>query len=920
MSGKNKYLSPSYTLFLLGVSIFVGEALIMFLMRHLPEMGNNTEALIDASMLLLLVFPVIFLFVVKPFARHIKDREVAEKELVRSEARLRSMTDSAPDAIIQIDSPGRVVYWNMAAVNIFGYEESDIIGENMSNHLIANEDRDRLMEQVDIQKGTVVGKALNTPIELAGLRKNGQKFPIEISLSSVKLGDDWNTVGVLRDITERKMDEAELEEAMKQAHEASLAKSEFLANMSHEIRTPMNGIIGMTDLALDTKLDRDQHEYLNAVKSSADSLMRVINDILDFSKIEAQKLDIESIDFHLRDTVGDTMHTLALRAAAKDLELAFHIPHDIPDIVIGDPGRLRQIIVNLVGNAIKFTSEGEVVLYLKTKTESEEGIELHFSVVDTGIGIPSDKQKDIFDSFTQADTSTTRHFGGTGLGLAISGSLVEMMGGRIWIESEVGTGSTFHFTIRLGVQRNYETVCELREPAVLEGTPVLVVDDNATNRRILQEILTNWRMRPTCVESGPQAIEEIRRTNLSGEPYSLMLLDYNMPGMDGFDLTTHINNDPELGGLTIIMLTSSGQRGDAARCRELGISAYLTKPVKQSSLLDAIMTLLGGTTVVESATTANLLTRHSIRENKHALRILIVEDNAVNQTVALKMLEKLGYSADIAENGEEALSALEAYPYDLVFMDCQMPVMDGYEATRQIRNPASKVRNHKIPIVAMTANAMKGDSEACIDAGMDDYISKPVDPKALITILDKWLSESEEPSEHAREGLRAETAKEDTAKCQCDSSASGCDCASGCDTECGDACTCPSQTAPGEASPVTLEDAVSHFNKEDLLERLMGDEELACEIIEGFLSDIPQQISSLKDALKEADPPHIQRRAHSIKGASGNVGAIALQELAMQMEEAGKASDLEKSALLLTMLDQEFIMLKKAIAFAGLTR
>ncbi len=757
MSIKNSYLSPSYTLSLLAISIFSGEALIMFLMKYLPEMAHTTEALIDAGLLLILVFPVILIFVLKPFARHINDRNNAEEELVRSETKLRSMTDSAADAIIQIDSLGRVAYWNTAAVNIFGYDESDIIGENMSKHLIAEEDRERLRECVAKLNGTVDGEALTTPIELAGLRKNGQKFPVELSLSSVRLGDDWNTVGVLRDITERKMAEAELEEAMEQANAASLAKSEFLANMSHEIRTPMNGIIGMTDLALDTKLSRDQHEYLNAVKSSADSLMRVINDILDFSKIEAQKLDIEAIDFHLRDTVGDTMHTLALRAASKDLELAFHIPHNIPDILIGDPGRLRQIIVNLVGNAIKFTSEGEVVLYLKSESESEDELEIHFMVVDTGIGIPPEMQGKIFESFTQADSSTTRHFGGTGLGLAISGSLVEMMGGRIWIESEVGKGSTFHFTIRLGVQRNYETVCELRESAVLEGTPVLVVDDNATNRRILQEILTNWRMRPTCVESGPLAIEEIRRTNSTGQPYSLMLLDCNMPDMDGFDLTQHINNDPELAGVTIIMLTSSGQRGDAARCRELGISAYLTKPVKQSSLLDAIMTLLG-TKVVEKDLSTSLLTRHSIRENNNAFRILITEDNKVNQKVALKMLEKLGYSADIAENGEEALSALEAHPYDLVFMDCQMPVMDGYESTQEIRNPASKVLNHKIPIVAMTANAMKGDSEKCFEAGMDDYISKPVDPKSLISILDKWLIEPEKPARLSNEGLSVEEA------------------------------------------------------------------------------------------------------------------------------------------------------------------
>ena len=917
MSVKNKYISPFYTFILLAVSIFAGEIFIMSMMKHLPEMSHTTEAIIDAALLLVLVFPVIFLFVLKPFARHINDRKTAEKELVRSATQLRSMTGSAADAIIQIDSFGRVAYWNTAAVNIFGYDESDIIGEKMSEYLISGEDREALEKCVRELNDTLEGEALNAPIELTGLRKNGQKFPVELSLSSVKLGDDWNTVGVLRDNTERKMAEAELEEAMEQAKAASLAKSEFLANMSHEIRTPMNGIIGMTELTLDTTLSKDQHEYLNAVKTSAESLMRVINDILDFSKIEAKKLDIESIDFHLRDTVGDTMHALALRASSKGLELAFHIPYNIPDILIGDPGRLRQIIVNLVGNAIKFTNEGEVVLYLENEDESEDEINLHFRVVDTGIGITPEKQGKIFESFTQADTSTTRHFGGTGLGLAISGSLVEMMGGRIWIESEAGTGSTFHFNIRLGVQRNYETICELREPAVLEGTSVLVVDDNATNRHILKDILTNWRMRPTCVESGPQAIEEIRRRNLSGHPYHLILLDYNMPGMDGFDLTENINNDPELACENIIMLTSSGQRGEAARCRALGISQYLTKPVKQSSLLDAIMTLLGAK-AVEAGKSASLLTGHNRHEKKDNLRILITEDNAINQMVALKMLEKLGYFADIAENGEEALRSLEEYPYDLVFMDCQMPIMDGYEATRQIRRRSSKVRNHNIPIVAMTANTMKGDTEKCLESGMDDYISKPVDPKALVTILNKWLPAHVEPPEHAAEEANFKTASEASGGCQC--SSSGCDCASGCDTECGDACTCPYDALPDEASPVAPDEVESHFKKEELLERLMGDEELAGEILEGFLIDIPNQILSLKDALKDEDSPHIQRQAHTIKGASGNVGATCMQELAMQVEEAGKASDLIKSALLLTMLDKEFTLVKKAIAFAGLGR
>ncbi len=781
MSENKTYLSPSYSLFILTVSIFVAEASIMILMGFLPEMSHTAEVLLDASLLLVLVFPVTYNLVVRPLVRHIKVRQKTEDELGSSEARLRTITDSVSNAIIQIDPLGRVTFWNTAAVKIFGYQAHEITGKNINGHLISLRHTERFRECVEMLRGSKDGSAMNTPLEILGLRKDGAEFPLEISLASVILGDEWNAIGIFRDITDRKRREAELEaaaaleDARKEAEAASLAKSEFLANMSHEIRTPMNGIIGMTDLALDTKLNKEQHEYLGAVKSSAESLMRIINDILDFSKIEAHKLDIEHIDFYLRDTIADTMHTLAIRADSKDIELAYQIPPDIPDLLIGDPGSLRQILVNLVGNAIKFTSVGEVVLTLRSMSETDDELSLHLTVTDTGIGIPPEKQNGIFDSFTQADASTTRHFGGTGLGLAISARLVDMMGGDIWVESKPGKGSAFHFTLRLGIQRNPEAIKNVREPAVLEGTPVLVVDDNATNRRILEEILTNWRMVPTSVDGGKHAIEEIRRANEAGEAYKLLLLD------------------------------------------------------------------------------------------------------------------------------------------------CQMPEMDGFEATRQIRNPAAaKVRNNKIPIIGMTANAMKGDKEKCLDAGMDDYISKPVDPKALDEMLDKWLSEPKETTEDAEEGVCLETANKAPAGCQCDSS--GCDCASGCDTGCGNACICPSATAPEEELSVTSEDVDSHFKKEDLLERLMGDEELAGEIIEVFLEDMPQQISSLKEALDEADPPHIQRQAHSIKGASANVGAIALQELATQVEDAGKSSDLEKSAILLIMLDKEFIMLKKAIAFAGLTR
>ena len=672
-----------------------------------------------------------------------------------------------------------------------------------------------------------------------------------LSWSSTSLPEEGLIVASVRDVTEARQSADALRQAREAAEAANRAKGEFLANVSHEIRTPMNAVIGMAELLLDTRLSADQRDYLLTLKDSAESLLGLLNDILDFSKIEEGRLDLVPAPFDLRELLGDTLRTLGLRAHQKGLELVCRVAPDLPERLVGDAARLRQVVVNLVGNAIKFTPRGEVLVEVEKESETAREMVLGVLVADTGIGIARDRQVRIFEAFEQADSSTTREYGGTGLGLTISSRLVGMMGGSISVDSGPGRGSRFRFDVRLGLPDPGETAAP-RRPARLRDLRVLVVDDNATNRRILVETLRHWRMRPAAVEGGRAALAELERARRGRRPYALVLLDANMPGMDGFALAARIKEEPRLAAASIMMLTSGARPGDRARCLELGVAGYLTKPVKQSELMDAIMSVLGGGPSRRPAG------GRPPSPKGRRLRVLVAEDNPVNQQVAAGLLERAGHTAVLAANGREALALLQRDAYDLVLMDVQMPELDGLETTAAIRGRERGTGAH-LPIVAVTAHAMKGDAERCLAAGMDAYVAKPLLRRELLAAIRRLTGSSP---------------------------------------------AAPGKAAPGRAA----------LDEARLLERVGGDRRVLAKLVRIFRPDARRLRTRIRVAVAKGDPRGLRDAAHALKGSVSNFAAPAATAAASRLQEIGDSGDLAAAKAALAVLERELDAVDGALA------
>ncbi|MBF0529159.1 MAG: PAS domain S-box protein [Deltaproteobacteria bacterium] len=816
-----------------------------------------------------------FLSVMRDITKRKQTEEALQKEL----GNLQSVLASSPVGMLVFDHNEEIIFANQAAEKMFKKPLAEMQGRRCGDFITCpNRHEDprgcgNSTSCPDCSLAKALKNALSAYSNIDGEQGEAlvktECFPevmwLSYKVKPIELSGTRSAIMALDDITERKLAEEKLRELNRDLDEqttrsnalaemaqtANIAKSEFLANMSHEIRTPMNGVIGMTGLLMDTELTGEQRQYAEVILTSGEALLSLINDILDFSKIEAKRLDLEILDFDLRTTVENTTEVLAIKAQEKGLELIGLVDPEVPSLLRGDPGRLRQILLNLGGNAIKFTSQGSVVIRGGLEAENEHNVTVLFEITDTGIGIPADKHDILFSPFTQVDGSTARKYGGTGLGLAISKHLVELLGGTIGLESEEGKGSTFWFTAVFEKQPDGRTI-EPSPLADLTGVRILIVDDHEINRLLVATLLQSWGCRWSEAANGEKALAMLHKAEEDGDPYRIALLDMHMPDINGLELAHKIKNDPRLNPTLLIMLTSLGERGDAARLERAGFAGYLKKPLRQAQLRDCLAMVLGRAVTSSQGMSPRLITRHTITEGrKSRLRILLAEDNHTNQIVALSILKKLGYHADAVANGLEAVKALEMIPYDLVLMDLQMPEMDGIEATVQIRHPESTVLNHEIPIIALTAHAIQREISKCLAAGMNDYLSKPISPQGLADMLEKWLWKNGENGKiiHENNFVLGESLTLD------------------------------------RSSPF-------FFNKAVLLKMVMGDQNLAMDLIRIFLQDIPLRLEELKKLIDAGDLPGVLSKLHNIKGAAANLCFETLRDEAIKMENAGQAGDL----------------------------
>ena len=778
-------------------------------------------------------------------ARNITERKLAQEGIERERQQLRQIVSHAPVAMAVLDREGRHLAHSSRWLSYLRTEDPSVVGRTL----------EEMWPRMPEKYRRVLARALEgevvTEPEDALEREDGTRVYLRWTVHPWR-ETGGRVAGVV--LVVQSIDV--LVRARQAALEASHLKSEFVANMSHEIRTPMNGVIGMTRLLLDTGLSAEQREYAEVIDQSGRALLEIINDILDFSKIEAGRVDLESVDFDLRRAVREVLGSFAEAAHARGLELLCLIRHDVPSALRGDPGRLRQVLSNLVGNAVKFTEKGEVVLRVTLDESAANEALVRFEVRDTGIGIEPELQPRLFQSFVQGDGSASRRYGGTGLGLAISKRLVSLMGGEIDVRSRPGEGSTFWFRVRLGRQAP-GAVAGPAAATRLAGRRVLVVDDNATNRQILKQQLAHWGIRATTVESGPKALALLRQSTTTGPGYDLAILDMKMPEMDGLTLAGAIKEEPALSGVRLVLLTSFGQRGHGAEASRIGIAAYLTKPVDEADLHDCLVEVMDEGRPVHAP---HLVTRHSLRELRPpvAARVLVAEDNEVNQKVAVRILEKLGYRVEVADNGQEALQACEGTRYDAVLMDGQMPGMDGYEATRRIREREGK--GPRLPIIAMTASAMKGDRERCLEAGMDDYVSKPVTPEDLERALRRWVGAPAAPAERAA-------------------------------------------AEPPSAGGLLDEAVVASLMAVD------DDGTLMDEVVATFLKIAPVRLGAIRRAAK-GNAVQLERTAHSFLGSCGNLGCRRMADLCARLEVLGRSGSTEGAPELARALEEEYAAVK----------
>ncbi|MCX8061665.1 MAG: response regulator [Anaerolineales bacterium] len=829
--------------------------------------------------------------------RDITDRREAEIALLKQKQYFEAVVYNSPVAIVIVDRENKIVSCNPAFETLFEYSEKEVIGRELDPLISPPELEDEAREL------TQTARDYSIHVVRKRRKRNGDLIDVEILGVPIFIqGERVGVLGLYHDITE-------LLQAKIKAEEADRAKSEFLANMSHEIRTPMNGVMGMLELLMDTPLSQEQQDFVKTALESAEALLSLLNDILDFSKIEARKLELENIEFELRATVESISRTMAQRAAEKNLETICILPSDIPNDLIGDPTRLRQILINLIGNAIKFTEVGEIVVRVEKIAEYQDRVRLKFSVKDTGIGIPYERQQAIFNRFTQVDGSTTRKYGGTGLGLTICKQLVELMGGEIGVISEPGKGSEFWFWLEFQKQGQKEkwTKASLTE---LRNSRVLVIDDNLTNRTYLAKTLEGFGCSVCAVGSGTEGLEALSIALEVGNPYQVALIDMQMPGMDGETTIRRIREVDGYEDLKIIVLTSMGVQGDVARFQELGCVGYLLKPIRQQELRDTLLLVLGTSNKKKKK---QLITRHTLAECAEHCRILLVEDNPINQKVAVKLLNKAGFAVDTATNGLEALEALRNGSYQIVLMDIQMPEMDGFEATSRIRNSGMPYQN--IPIIAMTAHALKGDREKCLEAGMNDYVSKPIKGEELFEVINRWYPISRKSLNHSektsiRKGDIVPDLGEETAPSFDQTFADWQPLFADLTIDFGEMAVVEQSehsfhTEEESEIKVKGNNSVGYVDLDEVLPRFVDDRNFYFEMLREFLENVPSKIEEMKSVIDQGDGKQLNFLAHRFKGMAANLGAKEIAQIAQELEDSGKNNHLEKCQVTLSLLESE---------------